>query len=167
MSSGLVLASSGVFVAVALMVGVTLSWWLSRASPERRRLARVADAGAAGWSSKTGRWRKASIRRWNGCPDCCQEARKTCRACNDDLRAPDFIQSQRVTFTFRGAETSAAAGLWRCSRADDQPRRNRLAARRVRRHRRAIASRLLCGSQTNAAGKRSIQNGLPDALGLA
>jgi tight adherence protein C len=48
MFSGLVLASSGVFVAVALMVGVTLSWWLTRASPEHRRLARVAQAGGAG-----------------------------------------------------------------------------------------------------------------------
>jgi tight adherence protein C len=45
MPSALVLASSGVFIAVALMVGVTLSWWLARTSPERRRLARVEAGG--------------------------------------------------------------------------------------------------------------------------
>jgi tight adherence protein C len=47
MPSALALASSGVFVAVALMVGATLSWWLTRTSPERKRLARV-EAGSAG-----------------------------------------------------------------------------------------------------------------------
>ncbi len=47
MPSALVLASSGVFIAVALMVGATLSWWLARTSPERKRLARV-EAGGAG-----------------------------------------------------------------------------------------------------------------------
>jgi tight adherence protein C len=48
MPSALALASSGVFVAVALMVGATLSWWLTRTSPERKRLARV-EAGSAGF----------------------------------------------------------------------------------------------------------------------
>jgi tight adherence protein C len=47
MPSALALASSGVFVAVALMVGATLSWWLTRTSLERKRLARV-EAGSAG-----------------------------------------------------------------------------------------------------------------------
>jgi tight adherence protein C len=47
MPSALALASSGVFVAVALMVGATLSWWLTRTSPERKRLAQV-EAGSAG-----------------------------------------------------------------------------------------------------------------------
>lgn len=47
MPSALALASTGVFVAVALMVGITLSWWLTRTSTERKRLARV-EAGSAG-----------------------------------------------------------------------------------------------------------------------
>jgi tight adherence protein C len=47
MPSELILASSSIFVAVALLVGATLSWWLARSSPEQRRLARV-EAGGVG-----------------------------------------------------------------------------------------------------------------------
>jgi tight adherence protein C len=46
--SALTLATSGVFVAVALVVGATLSWWLARTSFEQKRLARMAEAGGAG-----------------------------------------------------------------------------------------------------------------------
>jgi tight adherence protein C len=44
----LLLASSGVFIAVALLVGATLSWWLARRAPEQRRLVRVAEVGSVG-----------------------------------------------------------------------------------------------------------------------
>ena len=41
MMPGMILAASGVFVAVALTVGLTLSWLLAKVAPEQRRLARV------------------------------------------------------------------------------------------------------------------------------
>ena len=43
MTSGLLLAASGVFVMVALTVGATMSWWLTKIAPERKRLARVGE----------------------------------------------------------------------------------------------------------------------------
>src|SRR5437867_9585408 len=47
MGSGILLAASGTFVMVALVVGAATSWWLSRIAPERRRLAHAkAESGS-------------------------------------------------------------------------------------------------------------------------
>jgi tight adherence protein C len=41
MAPEILLAATGTFVMVALTVGLTISWWLSKVSPERRRLAQA------------------------------------------------------------------------------------------------------------------------------
>ena len=94
MSPGLLLASSGVFIAVALIVAVTLSLVLAKMSAGQRRLAQVASADNFGLMVEGGPLADGldpAMSRLS----LCSRIRTRCPACGVDSLGRDFFNRRR------------------------------------------------------------------------